>query len=688
MLVVLCCLHLQVAGMNYLAGQGEAVALVSATFKCRPGSISVISFSSISGFACSPCPQGKFNPTGGGKICFACAAGRFQNNTAQAACAACPQGYFQQGEGKRSCRKCGKCGGGERVEDCHESVGPGVCRPCPKGMFSLPESFNCLSVCPADSYRIPGPGACRACPPGQHQPLQGNIFCVQGAPTHAPTPSPLCLRGRFMSNVHGLAECVRCPSGKFQRDRGSPSCNLCSPGQYQHRYAKQSCLRCNVGEYQPLPGQSQCKVRVIKQARLTHLCNKGLYSTSNSSACIKCPSGKYQDQAAQITCKVCAKNKYQHRYAQINCQKCPKGKHQSAVGSSMCAKGKAVIVQRREDCAAGRFYNESAVVLNGLHQTLVRAVCSDCSPGLYQGHPGHLTCIACPVGLYQAKAGQAACPICNRTKYLLIKQPPASTCCSDCDKDQVCEPGKYLVRKKIVKWDKLARSYANAVSNACYLCPAGKFTSSAKQPRCTDCHPGRYQRFYGRGYCRRCALGMFSESGSKNCTLSRKTLYQRCTEGRYRSSINGVTKCVFCAKGKFQPFWKQNNLGCFSCPTGKHSAMHGKTSCTLCAAGLYRGVESTQSTSCLLCNAGYYANGTGNLGCVLCPPGTSQHQQGQRRCELCAAGKFVAVLGQAVCTECSSGQVQKVEGGTSCSACAPWELPDADRAGTCLYSII
>ncbi|KAM9580493.1 uncharacterized protein ACIB01_012437 isoform 1-T1 [Guaruba guarouba] len=172
---------------------------VTACARCSPGTIpngGTLSCSCCAGgscadpSACTPCPQGYYQPQSGQPLCLPCPQGHYTNLTRSTACVPCPPGHFANETGAAACRACDKGYFSSKQN-------AAFCLPC------LPGSFCNTTSCPM----------CLPCPAGQEALQEASEQCVP------------CLPGMFRGPRDN--KCKVCRAGEYQLQQGQERCDLC-----------------------------------------------------------------------------------------------------------------------------------------------------------------------------------------------------------------------------------------------------------------------------------------------------------------------------------------------------------------------------------------------------------------------------------------------------------------------------
>ena len=485
-----------------------------------------------------------------------------------------------------------------------------MCRYCPKGKYSDQESQT----------------QCKTCVVGKYQDQIGQSVC-KGVPGG-------CAAGQYGPHGEGAqlpfanAElCVNCPAGK-----------------YQPNALRVACVDCEGGRFSNASGSTDCLGTICPKGTRGSLPNLGTLTTAHT--CVDCQgnttpttTGTYQDQAGQVTCKVCPASKFQNQNRQEGClgQGCPPGRYNANSTCAACPAGKYSFTSSSDRCCT-QFASSGECAIDQL-----------CAAGFF-GVEGatrqeDASCTACPGGKFQALEGKPQCE---------------GTACSGVN--EYSPPG--------------AKSSAEAV---CRACPFGKFNNASV--------PGGYDpsRCVGVG----CPKGKFSTGTT--CT--------QCAPGQHTSQP-GLPSCSgeLCAAGRFADPGQSEAVVCKKCPSGKHQALTGKSTCAgaSCAAGKFGSTGQVSQKPCNDCVAGQFSNismiQSGKDSCEACPVGKYQSLTAQSGCVVCESGKFQDEVGKTECKSlaCVAGYFGPL--GSSavisnrCQACPSGKYSSAPGSGTCAGS--
>jgi len=169
------------------------------------------------------------------------------------------------------------------------------CNPCAAGTYS---EFS------VDSLR------CLSCPIGTYNP-----FAAQA----------------------GEIVCQPCNPGTYADTVGSTRCTFCDPGYYGNSAgasSKDQCLPCSAGTYNPAVGQSQSGCVPCSLGTASNVS-----AATESSVCVKCLPGYYNDDIGSSTCKQCHPGTFVGYAGATSCQLCPRGtysSHPGAISNATC----------------------------------------------------------------------------------------------------------------------------------------------------------------------------------------------------------------------------------------------------------------------------------------------------------------------------------------------------------------
>ena len=172
----------------------------------------------------TPCEQGTYTNNTGSVNCVPCAPGKYASGTGSTSCNNCPTGWLQDLPQQPRCKLVGAGkvvadGGGASIDVPLGSKivcdAKGACsgfQPCGVGTFGEdPPSRQCLH-CPAGWTSTNGATTCAVCDKGKYSD-EGGVACKE------------CSKGTFQpQNTVKSVQCITCPSGYFQENKGAPFC--------------------------------------------------------------------------------------------------------------------------------------------------------------------------------------------------------------------------------------------------------------------------------------------------------------------------------------------------------------------------------------------------------------------------------------------------------------------------------
>ena len=494
----------------------------------------------VEDFFCKTCSMGKELNIITNK-CKSCLAGQFSKITNKIPyCRICPVGYQSSGTSSSDCNPC-------MPGEYQTEKGASQCLKCPKNTKSENEHSTVCVSCPIGTGSKIGSRTCGECSPGRYKDEINNlcVVCGQGKYRGDQDNSTTCLdcAAGFFSNAYQSNMCLRCIPGRYQNNLGQTVCKICPKNTMSEMSNAIKCLDCVLGKSSD-EESNKCRSCVVGKynnivGQDCKECDAGYYRNTkhdDSTICVACAKGRYQDKKGQAICNTCIPGKFGNvtgliyncddcladtftsDIAQIICKKCPKGK-----GNAGNKNGNAASCG---NCPAGKRLDESTQAclecLEGTYQPFVGKIeCYDCPSGFAQPLNASTVCFPCIPGLFQPQTKQTSCKMCEKNYY--TNQTKQIEC-------SVCGVGK-----------------SSAIGSAqCQACLPG----SAGSP-CKECQTTQYR---GRSdsplQCLTCKIGQTSDRGSDVC--------QPCDIARYGSSP-GV---------------------CLKCPVGFFTDGRGKTECS------------------------------------------------------------------------------------------------------------
>lgn len=205
-----------------------------------------------------------------------------------------------------------------------------------------------------------------------------------------------------------------CPEGN-RIEMQTSTCVACEPGFYQNETDAIECWECPKGSISSEYGSTRCTQ-----------CQAGYFQNSTASTeCIKCPLGFHSINVGSDECVKCPNGHIEDETLRNTCLPCPDGFSISRDGESCTA------------CAIGMFSRQDlgGICLScppGSHASKSgSAACSYCASGYYQDSGGQSTCKPCPAGyINESPSGSRRCKPCPRGFYAALS---GSAICIPCD---------------------------------------------------------------------------------------------------------------------------------------------------------------------------------------------------------------------------------------------------------------
>ena len=358
------------------------------------------------------------------------------------------------------------------------------------------------------------------------------------------------------------------------------------------------------------------------------------YKISSRNQCLKCASGKYNENLGQRWEQSCIEcpigyfsNNERHK-----CDKCQPGTYADQNGTIVC-----------KDCSAGKYNQDNA--------SNAESLCKECSLGKVSSVEGRSTvCDECQPGTYADQDGRTICKDCGQGKYNTHSASIDLLNCTECEKGKFstmfgrdtvcdeCQPGTYA--------DQNGR-------NVCKACERGTIANTTGLTYCTDCEanyeddlrincircttPGQGSRYPGgNNWCEQCIAGRYSFVAIDNCKY----------EDGYCHNNNGSG--VGCGHDHY---YTEGQV-CHACPAGFHTLDNYSNT----GLQIYKKPTTTprctpyNDTSCMKCPLG---------SVFMATPSTVQTDGGNVH------------PGSEVCTVCSPGHYHDVSQ-DQCTGC-PWD---------------
>ena len=366
------------------------------------------SYCPIAAIAPIGCPKGTYNPVAGrGSLadCLPTIPGYYTDTVGSTGYSSntCTAGYFCLSMSSTATQY--PCPPGTYSGNV-AAASPLECVPCPSGSYCLsatavpadcPQGFYCPTgtskpeACPEGTYssttKLFDSRSCLACLTGKFcyrrnqtaatDDCDEGFFCIGGSKRPEPTDSitgKACPRGGYC--VAGTTSPASCPAGKYMAIEGAIAVTQCIPcpaGSY--------CL----GTNSPLPSGScdpgfYCEAGSAVSNPVGKQSAQGYYAPSGSEFQLKCPRGKYSNQAGKAQCDECG-------------------------GGYKCTN---VGMSTRDTCPKG-FYCPP-VSSFGSSNTYDIQACPRSTYNDQDGRASAIDCMACPAGHYCPTEGMNAAP--------------------------------------------------------------------------------------------------------------------------------------------------------------------------------------------------------------------------------------------------------------------------------------
>jgi hypothetical protein len=305
---------------------------------------------------------------------------------------------------------------------------------------------------------------------------------------NAPDRCQCCSEGTFSSQENS-GTCDVCANGRFSAECSS-ECQDCPIGQF-HASTGGSCLSCEAGEYQEFAGIN--------------------------TACLHCPSGKFQHLSTSTACTNCAAGTW----------------------------------------TAGNIRQTECVAVPTAFPTAVPTVSPTACPTAFPTATPttHPTGFPTATPTVSPTAFPTATPTTQPTAFPTTTPTSAPT--------PACDSGTFRAPDLSCENCPAGR-YSNAINNidgVCQDCDNGKHSISGSSS-CTECGPGTFHESTGAS-CKACEAGTFQAwTGGTNCP--------KCPSGQYQDQF-AYGSCHNCPVGK----WTRNKLGqpsCLTIPTASPTA--------------------------------------------------------------------------------------------------------------------
>eukprot|EP01046_Picozoa_sp_COSAG06_P026933 COSAG06_NODE_2347_length_7032_cov_6.408193_2_plen_2258_part_01 len=636
---------------------------ISSCVQCEAGRADLDSDSTT---GCIVCAAGGYAATGSLE-CMRCVPGQYDDDAAAStACITCPPGtVWSAAASGGSISSCAQCNAGQADLDSDSTTN---CTGCPIGTFAGVGSSTCTSCSDTNQFdddRDPATPCvdtnicvqtcvagyhdedcddatpCSQCSPGEYSAGGTGALCTQCGPgstdddDDTSTPCNTCVAGFAAAAGHfGPCEaclvgqyapaaapvCTNCTAGSTDNDHDpTTACTQCLAGYYAEAGHSGDCIGCPSGRFAPTAGGTALSV--------CEMCQSGQYSSSGSSSCAFCSSGRAdEDLDASTECTECSSGTYAG-CGETSCDECAAGQidgdGSAATPCTACDAGKyweagsGDAISTCIECGAGRADLDSDST----------TACNGCAVGEYAA-PGSSTCTSC---LSQGQFDDDRDPTtpCSDTD-ICLQVCGAGTQDDDCDENSACvqcELGTYAVGDAAFpasRCEACAAGTSDSDSDpatACAQCSAGFYAEAGHSGDCIGCPSGRFAPTAGGTAltaCNMCQSGQYSATASSSC--------ESCTAGRADNDTDASTPCTDCAVGTY--------AGC------------GATSCVACVAGQTDSDENA-ATPCTTCDPGkYWVAGSGGAisSCIQCPAGrVDLDSDSTTPCENCTVGTFCPV---------------------------------------------
>ncbi|KAK3560704.1 hypothetical protein QTP86_014744, partial [Hemibagrus guttatus] len=651
-----------------------------------------------------PCKPGFYCPTWS-VIEQPCPAGTYGNQSGLAdlsECTLCDPGTYCAGTGNISpnglCMAGFLCSGGASVPSPVDNV---TGMQCPPGFYCLTGSFT-AKPCPKGTFSTQSGltelGQCQSCSPGFYcskagltavsGPCLPGFYCSEGSPSAAPVSAAfgdICPPGHYCES--GSAVPTHCPVGTYLSESGGKGA--------------EDCLPCPDGLFQDQKGQIECK-----PCPPGFHCPSSTQKSNASSTPLICPEGYYCPNEALMGRPVpCPKGTYSNSQGLTSadeCLVCPLGYFCGALGlvqpSGPCAPGFLCFL--RSTVPNPTDNNTGALCPPGAYCQLgVRS--GDCSPGYYcdwgSSSPEQRLC---PAGFY-CLAGTDKPVACGPGTFSSVMGNSDRDNCEPCPAGYFCQGDGVVVP---VACPQGFYCPLGTVIGTEFPCPQGTvqpLSGSSTKEDCLSCPSGMFCALPGLSEpTGQCQEGYFCPSGaiSPNATgyTMNSTGNNMCPPGHYCPAGTGYP--LPCPPGTFS-----SSLGlsmvkkCQSCPPGyfcDHPAMANALDALLCDAGYVclggsrsaRPVDGLEGYICPIgyscpigtpvempCEPGTYSSAPGAAHCLSCPSGTMCPLSATQEPTPCPEGHFCP-SGTAMALPCpigTLGQVTRAQSASDCVPCPP-----------------
>lgn len=343
--------------------------------RCPPGQNSLVAGAQFCVSDNNPCPPNFFTSSTG--ACLQCSV--FERyNKEKKMCETCPKNSLSEGGISTRCKPCPK-GMLTIPEDdvrrcvCREGLQPKLgsdgneCEKCPPGTANASPGFTCFECFEETFASRPGMASCRSCPSGFQQPLRGQTRCIpcakgliRGRQNECVEPATNCPPKHRREVIQEFRPALCIPESQEACPAGTAILFL--PGLFG---ANLQCGTCRAGErYVPSTEFcEQCEQNEISPGGLTQTCTKCPENMIGNLDKCECDFGR--------------------RLVNGKCELCPLG---TKASTDTC-----------EPCPAGTFSNDP------------KGFCENCPPGFFTDMPGQSACKRCPKGTVSSGIGDTGC---------------------------------------------------------------------------------------------------------------------------------------------------------------------------------------------------------------------------------------------------------------------------------------
>ena len=423
-----------------------------------------------------------------------------------------------------------------------------------------------------------------------------------------------------------------------------------------------TCVKCVSGKYNDDTTKSDCKDD----------CGAGSFIVLDQSSCDACPFGQWQNLTDQYSCKKCAAGKISEIVKQVSvavCQDCIVGLYSPNEGNpGACLPCKTATKKGSitcDDCVPG-LYSDIDINSDGIDDG--DADCNTCPLGQFSDTSNEVSCKNCSKGFYTNDNKRDRCQGCKRGMFGdLEKQENEKEC-------KKCIVGRYSDAEGLAK--------ETETEIVCTACIPGRYSAKEgndKDSDCENCNSGTWSSTAAAssaGACQKCGIGLFSANVGvsdsalcKPCDLGFEQIEEGqayclpCTPGKFGEVKNEINVCSLCPKDTFS-IEKSRKVPCDACAEGRSSKPES-TKCSDCTPGKYVKDVNNQEV-CEICPSGYKQGEADKKKCSICEIGTTS-KVGASTCDKCGEGSYGSEA--SVCTECPVGYYQDGKGELKCAAC-------------------